>query len=258
MDDSLVSVRIHDSGVAEVTLNKPDSLNALSPALIDALTGTLRALDGNDAARVILLASSGRHFCAGADIKAMMALPIAEVVRTAFTGCCHELAAIEKPVVVAVNGYALGGGCELVEMCDIVVAASNAVFGHPEVTVGTMPGAGGSQRLPRALGKHKAMDLLLTGRTMDVAEAERAGLVSRVVEPENLLSEARAIAERIAGLSLPVLKMIKESVRSTFETPLREGLVLERGLFHRSLTFADSREGMEAFRAKRKPVFQDR
>ncbi len=258
MDQPLVTTRIHGNGVAEVTMNRPDALNALSPALIDALSAAFRALDTDDAARVILLAGAGRHFCAGADVKAMMAMPAADAVRTAFTGCCDALGAVSTPVVVAVQGYALGGGCELVEMCDVVIAAHDSVFGHPEVTVGTMPGAGGTQRLPRALGKHKAMDLLLTGRQMDAAEAERAGLVSRIVEAPRLSAEARAVADRIAGLSRPVLAMIRQSVLNAFEMPLRDGLAIERGLFHRSLTLDDSREGMAAFRDKRAPAFADR
>ncbi|MGC9369728.1 MAG: enoyl-CoA hydratase-related protein [Paracoccaceae bacterium] len=258
MDKDLVAVRLHDDGVAEVAINAPRSLNALSPELIDAMADTVHRLDRDDAARVLLLTGTGRHFCAGADIEAMLDMPVSEAVRTAFTGCCHDLAKVSKPVVAAVNGYALGGGCELVEMCDIVIAADNAVFGHPEVKLGTMPGAGGSQRLPRALGKHKALDLLMTGRTMDATEAERAGLVSRIVPAEDLLTEARAVAAELAALSQPVLKMIKASVTSTDETPLESGLALERGLFHRSLAFVDSREGMEAFKEKRDPVFKDR
>ncbi len=258
MSETLVTVQVDDDGVAEVTMNRAEALNALSPALIDALSDAFRALDRTDGARVILLSGAGRHFCAGADIGAMSALPVAELVRTAFTGCCHALAAVGKPVVAAVQGYALGGGCELVEMCDIVVAARDAVFGHPEVTVGTMPGAGGSQRLPRVLGKHKAMDLLLTGRRMDAVEAERLGLVSRVVEPDRLMPEARAVAGTVAAHPPAVLRMIKESVAAAFETNLRDGLVLERGLFHRSLTLEDAREGMMAFREKRKPVFAGR
>lgn len=257
MGKEMVTVRMHDNGVAEVVINSPKSLNALSPKLIDALTDAVHRLDRDDTARVLLLTGAGRHFCAGADIDAMLDMPLSEAVRTAFTGCCHELARVTKPVVAAVNGYALGGGCELVEMCDIVIAADNAVFGHPEVKLGTMPGAGGSQRLPRVLGRHKALDLLMTGRTMDATEAERAGLVSRIVAAEDLLSEARAVAAELAALSQPVLKMIKASVNSTDETPLESGLALERGLFHRSLALADSREGMEAFKAKRDPVFKD-
>jgi len=257
MDQSLATVDIHANGVAHVTMNRPGALNALSPDLIDALTAAFRTLDRDDAVRVVLLSGAGRHFCAGADIKAMLDMTAADAVRAAFSGCCDALAAVGKPVVAAVHGHALGGGCELVEMCDVVIAANDAVFGHPEATVGTMPGAGGTQRLPRALGKHKAMDLLLTGRLMDAAEAERAGLVSRVVAAEDLRTEARAVADRIAGLSRPVLAMIKQAVRDAFETPLRDGLRLERALFHRSLTLDDAREGMAAFRDRRPPAFAD-
>lgn len=258
MGQDLTTVTIHDDGVAEVTMNRPGALNALSPALIDALAAAFRALDQDDAARVILLAGAGRHFCAGADIKAMLDMTAADAVRTAFSGCCDALAAVRKPVVVAVHGHAVGGGCELVEMCDVVIAAHDAVFGHPEATVGTMPGAGGTQRLPRALGRHKALDLLLTGRTMDAAEAEHAGLVSRIVPAERLRAEARTVAGRIAGLSRPVLAMIKQAVNDAFETPLRDGMRLERALFHRSLTLDDAREGMAAFRDRRPPAFADR
>jgi enoyl-CoA hydratase/carnithine racemase len=254
----MVITQIHDDGVAEFGMNMPESLNALSPKLIDELTNTVCRLDRDNAARVLLLTGIGQHFCAGADINAILEMPVSEAVRTAFTGCCQELAKVTKPVIVAVNGCALGGGCELVEMCDIVVAADNAVFGHPEVTLGTMPGAGGTQRLPRALGKHKALDLLMTGRNMDVTEAERAGLVSRIVPASDLLQEARGVAGKLAAYSQPVLTMIKASVALTDEMPLESGLAPERGLFHRSLTLADSREGMNAFKAKRDPVFKDR
>ncbi|QTL04664.1 enoyl-CoA hydratase/isomerase family protein [Aquabacter sp. L1I39] len=256
MDDA-VAVQLHANGVAEVTLNRPSSLNALSPELIEALTVTVRQLDVSDAARVLLLCGAGKHFCAGANIKAMLDMSVAEAVRAGFTGCCHALAQVEKPVVAAVQGYAVGGGCELVEMCDVVIAASTAVFGHPEITLGTMPGAGGSQRLPRAIGKHKALDMLLTGRTLDAQEAERAGLVSRLCPPDGLRDEALAVAGRIASYSLPVLKLVKASAYATFNTPLEHGLPLERASFHRTLSFADAREGMEAFRDKRTAHFRD-
>lgn len=258
MAGDLVLVACRDNGVAEVTLNVPRSLNALSPKLIDALNDTVIELDRDNTVRVFLLTGTGRHFCAGADIDAMLDMSVSEAVHTGFSGSCHQLARITKPIIAAVNGHALGGGCELVEICDIVIAADNAVFGHPEVRLGVMPGAGGSQRLPRLLGRHKALDLLLTGRRMSAAEAERAGLVSRIVAAADLLSEARAVAAELAAFSLPVLKMIKASVNATSETPLESGLFMERGLFYRSLAMADSREGMSAFKEKRDPVFRDR
>lgn len=256
MDDA-VAIQIHANGVAELTMNRPGTLNALSPELIDALTEQVQQMDRSEAVRVLLLCGAGRHFCAGANIKAMLDLSVAEAVRTGFTGCCHALAQVEKPVVAAVQGYAVGGGCELVEMCDVVIAASNAVFGHPEITLGTMPGAGGSQRLPRVVGKHTALDMLLTGRTLDAQEAERAGLVSRVCSQDVLRDEALAVAGRIASFSLPVLKLVKASACATFDAPLREGLEMERARFHHTLSLADAREGMEAFRDKRPPRFRD-
>ncbi|MGQ9369512.1 enoyl-CoA hydratase-related protein [Azospirillum sp. ST 5-10] len=251
MEETLVTVRVADSGVGTVTLNRPAARNALSPALIDALAAALRALDGDPAVRVLLLAAAGPHFCAGADVRAMAAMAVEDAVHREFSGCCHALAAVTKPVVAAVQGRALGGGCELVEMADVVVAAADAAFGHPEVVLGTMPGAGGTQRLPRLVGRHKALDLLLSGRTMDAAEAERAGLVSRVVPPDRLHAEAQALAERLAGLAPSVLRLIKEAVRAAEETPLAAGLALERALFHRSLAGEEARAGMAAFLAGR-------
>ncbi|WP_051340950.1 enoyl-CoA hydratase-related protein [Azospirillum halopraeferens] len=257
-DDAPVIVRPVGEGVVQVTLNRPEALNALSPALIDALAAALARLDADAAVRVLLLAGAGRHFCAGADVRALAAMPAEQAVRTGFAGCCEALAAVTKPVVAAVHGHCLGGGCELVEMCDVVIAADTAVFGHPEVRLGTMPGAGGTQRLPRAVGRARALDLLLTGRLMDAAEAERAGLVSRVVPAERLLPEALAAAAGIAALSAPVAAMIKAAVRAADDMPLAAGLAVERGLFHRTLTLDDAREGMAAFLEKRPPVFTGR
>lgn len=253
----LVLEAVGQGGVAEVTLNRPQALNALSRPLIARLTDVLRRLDAAPEVRVILLSGAGRHFCAGADLKEMQEIPAAEALAEDFAGCCATLAEIGKPVLAAIHGCAFGGGCELVEMADIVLAATDARFAHPEITVGTMPGAGGTQRLPRALGKHKALDLLLTGRSMDAEEAERAGLVSRLVPPDRLTADARAVALEIAGFSMPALRLIKQAVAAGFSTPLRDGLVLERALFHRSLTSADCREGMAAFLDKRPARFTD-
>lgn len=256
MNENLIGVQVQPHGVAHVVLKRPQAYNALSRELIDSLTRAIRTLDEAADARVLLLLGEGRHFCAGADIKDMAGIGAEEALASGFTGCCHQLAAVRKPVVCAVQGLALGGGCELVEMCDIVIAASDAAFGHPEVTVGTMPGAGGTQRLPRAIGKHKAMDLLLTGRTITAEDAERSGLVSRIVPPERLMEEAETVAGHLAQFSGAVLRMIKESVLNAFATPLPDGLAMERAFFHRSLALEDSREGMAAFREKRPARFR--
>jgi enoyl-CoA hydratase/carnithine racemase len=258
MSDDLIQVDVNGHGVAHIALNRPDALNALSRQLTEQLAEAVQALDRAPEVRVLLLSSRGRHFCAGADIKEMSGIDAAEALRTGFTGCCHQLAAVSKPVVCAVQGRALGGGCELVEMCDVVIAAADAAFAHPEVTLGAMPGAGGTQRLPRAVGRHKALDLLLTGRAMGAEEAERVGLVSRIVPPDRLMDEALEVARHLARLSLPALRMIKEGVGAAFDTPLRDGLAIERALFHRSLALDDAREGMAAFLEKRRPAFTGR
>lgn len=258
MSGDPIELSVSEDGVARVALNRPDSFNALSRALITRLADAVGRLDADPAVRVLLLSGNGRHFCAGADLKEMEGIGAAEALVSGFTGCCHQLAAVAKPVVCAVQGQALGGGCELVEMCDVVIAADSAGFSHPEATVGLMPGAGGTQRLARALGRHKALDLLLTGRRMGAEEAERAGLVSRIVPADRLAEEALAVARQLAGLSAPVLAMIKQAVGTAFETPLRDGLALERALFHRALALEDGREGMAAFREKRAARFAGR
>lgn len=255
MGDDPIDLTVSGDGVAHIALNRPEAFNALSRALTGRLADAVRQLDADPAVRVLLLTGNGRHFCAGADLKEMEGIGAGEALATGFTGCCHELAAAGKPVVCAVQGHALGGGCELVEMCDIVLAADSASFSHPEVTVGLMPGAGGTQRLARATGRHKALDLLLTGRRMTAEEAERAGLVSRIVPADRLEAEALAVARQLAALSGPVLAMIKQAVGTAFETPLRDGLLLERALFHRALALEDGREGMAAFREKRPARF---
>lgn len=257
MNTDLVTVAVAE-GVATVVLNRPEALNALSMPLVAALTSTLDRLESDPAAKVILLAGAGRHFAAGADIGEMLDMTVAEVAATDFAGCCTRLVGCAKPIIAAVQGAALGGGCELVEMCDVVIAAESARFGHPEITLATMPGAGGTQRLPRAMGKAKALDLLLTGRTMAATEAERAGLVSRVVADAALMDEALAVARRIAGFSAPVLRAVKQAVGAAFRTGLDDGLLLERSLFHLTFATADRREGMAAFLAKRPPHWADR
>lgn len=242
--------------VALVTLNRPQRRNALSQAMIGELAEALDALDGDHAVKVVLLAAAGPHFCAGADIQEMLEISAAEALLSDFAGCCTRLGGVAKPVVVAVQGMALGGGCELVEMCDIVVAAETARFGHPESHLATLPGGGGSQRLTRAVGKALAMDLLLTGRSLSAAEAQAAGLVSRVVPEARLLDEAFGIAIRLAEGSAPVLRMIKRAVLAAARDD--DGLALERSLFQQSFVLHDHQEGIQAFLEKRPALFQDR
>lgn len=257
MDYEMISVEI-EGKVAILTIRRPRALNALCDGLVAEMNDALCRIGENPEAAVLLLTGGPNVFAAGADLKEMARKSYVEVLEADFSGCCEKLADFDLPVVGAVAGYALGGGCELVEMCDVVVAADTARFGHPEITVGTMPGAGGTQRLPRALGKAKAMDLLLTGRMMDAAEAERAGLVSRVVAEDNLIAEARGVAERIASYSRPVLKLMKKAVLKAFSMPLPEGLDFERKMFQMTFGLEDRKEGMEAFTEKRKPRFAGR
>lgn len=247
-----------ESRVAIVTLRRPKALNALCDGLVAELDRALDALDADPEVGALVLTGGEDVFAAGADLKEMAGKTLFDVVAADFSGCSRRLADFGLPVIAAVAGYALGGGCELVEMCDIVIAADTARFGHPEITVGTMPGAGGTQRLPRAVGKHKAMDLLLSGRTMDAAEAERAGLVSRVVPRADLLATARAVARAVASHSRPVLKLLKQAVLQSQALPLHQGLVFERRLFQMTFGLDDRREGMEAFLQRRKPQFRHR
>lgn len=244
-------------GVGRIVLQRAEALNALSRAFCDEIDAAVVALDASPGVQVILISSALKHFCAGADIREMAGITHEEAVAEAFTGCVKALADVRKPVVVAVNGLAAGGGCELVEMCDIVVAAESARFCHPEITLAAMPGAGGTQRLARVVGKHVAMDLLLTGRALNAQEALAAGLVSRVVPDAALASTALAIARQIAGFSSPVACRIKDSVRST-QTGLAEGLLAERDRFHRCFLEDDFREGLQAFMDKRAPIFRQR
>jgi enoyl-CoA hydratase len=242
--------------VGLVTLNRPKALNALNDQLMDELGSALLAFDGDDAIGAIVLTGSDKAFAAGADIGAMATWSYMDVFKSDYiTRNWEAIRRVRKPVIAAVAGYALGGGCELVMMCDIVIAADNARFGQPEIKLGIMPGAGGSQRLPRAVGKAKAMDLILTARMMDAAEAERAGLVSRVVPAGKLLDEALAVAAVIAGFSAPSVMMAKEAVNRAYEAPLAEGLLFERRLFHSLFATEDQKEGMSAFVQKRPPNF---
>jgi len=245
--------------VGLITLNRPKQLNALNDALMDELSAALGAYDADDAIGAIVITGSERAFAAGADIQAMKDYSYMDVYRGDFiTRNWERLRTVRKPVIAAVGGVALGGGCELAMMCDIVLAADSARFGQPEIKLGVIPGAGGTQRLPRAVGKSKAMDLILTGRMMDAQEAERAGLVARVVPADKLLDEALAVATVICEYSLPVVMMAKESINRAFESSLGDGIHFERRLFHSLFATEDQKEGMRAFAEKRKPSFRNR
>jgi len=245
--------------VGLVTLHRPKALNALNDALMDELGAALLAFDKDEDIGCIVITGSERAFAAGADIGMMAKYSFMDVYKGDYiTRNWETLRRIRKPVIAAVAGYALGGGCELAMTCDFIIAADSARFGQPEVKLATIPGAGGTQRLPRAVSKAKAMDLCLTARMMDAAEAERAGLVSRVVPADKLLDEALAAAETIAGFSLPVVMMIKESVNAAYETTLSEGVHFERRLFHSTFASEDQKEGMAAFVEKRSPDFKHR
>lgn len=241
-----------------IRLNRPQALNALNSQLVSELTDALRAFDKDDAIGAIVLTGSEKAFAAGADIKEMQNLTFAEAYGQDFLGEAEGVSAIRKPIIAAVSGYTLGGGCELAMMCDFIIAADNAKFGQPEITLGIIPGIGGTQRLARFVGKSKAMDMVLTGRMMDAAEAERCGLVSRVVAPDVLLDEALKAAERIASFSQLSVMMAKESVNRAFETTLQEGLRYERRSFQALFATEDQKEGMAAFVDKRTPSFTNR
>jgi len=245
--------------VGLITLNRPKALNALNDALIDELGAALAAFDADEAIGCMVVTGSEKAFAAGADIGAMAEWDYMRVYKTNYISRnWDQVARCRKPIIAAVAGFALGGGCELAMMCDMIFAADTAKFGQPEIKLGILPGAGGTQRLPRAVGKAKAMDMCLTSRFIDAAEAERCGLVARVVPADKLLEEALAAAETIAGFPQPVVMMIKESVNRAFESSLQEGLLFERRTFHAAFATEDQKEGMAAFVAKRKPVFKDR
>jgi len=245
--------------VGLITLNRPQAMNALCDALMVELGAALRAFDADDLVGAIVLTGSEKAFAAGADIKEMKDRDFAAVAKDDFIGNRWEtILEIRKPVIAAVAGFALGGGCELAMMCDTIIAADTARFGQPEITLGVIPGAGGTQRLTRAVGKAKAMEMILTGRMMDAAEAERAGLVSRIVPAAELVAEAVKVAEKIATLSRPAVAMAKEAVNVAFETALSEGVRFERRVFQSCFALADRAEGMAAFVEKRKPVFTHR
>jgi enoyl-CoA hydratase len=241
-----------------ITLNRPEALNALNTRLVSELAAAARAFDADDSIGVIVITGSERAFAAGADIKEMAEKDANDMaMHNPFAGL-EEFARVRTPLVAAVAGYALGGGCELAMMCDVVLAADTATFGQPEINLGVIPGLGGTQRLTRAIGPAKAAELVLTGRTMDAAEAERSGLVSRVVPAAELLAEASVVAESIASKSLPVLYAAKDALRAAQETTLAEGLRFEKRTFASLFALADQKEGMAAFREKRTPEFRHR
>ena len=245
--------------VGQITLNRPKQLNALNAKLMQELSQALYAYAGDPGIGAMLISGSEKAFAAGADIAAMKDFSYMDAYMADYiTRDWEHIRRIRKPVIAAVAGYALGGGNELALMCDIVIAADNAKFGQPEINLGVMPGAGGTQRLPRAVGKAKAMDMCLTARQMDAQEAERAGLVSRVVPLDKLMEEALAVAQKVAGYSLPVAMMIKESINRAYEAPLSEGILFERRVFHSQFALEDQKEGMAAFVEKRKPGFKHR
>jgi enoyl-CoA hydratase len=244
--------------VGLVTLNRPQALNALNAALIAELNQALDDFEANETIGCIVLTGSEKTFAAGADIEEMQDRVFPQTYVDDFIAALDRVAGRRKPIVAAVAGFALGGGCELAMMCDIIIAADTARFGQPEIKLGIMPGWGGTQRLTRVVGKAKAMDMCLTGRMMDAHEAERSGLVARVVPAADLLTEAMKTAETIASLSLPIVMMTKESVNRAYETTLAEGIRFERRLFYSAFATADQKEGMAAFLEKRAPHFKNR
>jgi len=241
--------------VALITLNRPKALNALCDALVGELTAHLHALDSDPAVGAIVITGSERAFAAGADIKEMASRTFPDTYASNMLGAWHQVSKMRTPIIAAVNGFALGGGCELAMMCDIILAGDKARFGQPEILLGTIPGCGGTQRLTRAVGKSKAMELVLTGDQISAQDAEKAGLVSRVVPAEELVPKAIEVADKIAALSKPIAMMAKEAVNASFESSLEEGIRFERRLFHQTFATKDQKEGMDAFVNKRKPNF---
>jgi enoyl-CoA hydratase len=244
--------------VGLVTLNRPQALNALNQALVAELNAAIDAYEADDGIGCIVITGSEKAFAAGADIKEMQAKTYMEAYKEDFITTWERITRARKPVIAAVSGFALGGGCELAMMCDFIIASDTAKFGQPEIRLGVMPGAGGTQRLARFVGKSKAMEMCLTGRMMDAAEAERCGLVSRIVPTADLVAEAIKAGEAIAAMSMPAVMMTKESVNRAFETTLAEGIRFERRVFHAMFATEDQKEGMAAFAEKRKPTFKNR
>ena len=259
MSHEFILVRTEAEKVGIITLNRPKQLNALNDGLMNELGAALKAYDADPAIGCMIITGSEKAFAAGADIGAMAGYGFAEAYGQDFiTRNWEQIRSVRKPVIAAVSGFALGGGCELAMMCDLLIAADNARFGQPEIKLGIIPGAGGTQRLPRAVGKAKAMDLTLTGRMMDAQEAERSGLVSRVVPLAQLMDEALAVALTICDHSQLATMAAKETINRAFEGTLSDGLMFERRLFHALFATADQKEGMDAFVNKRKPVFRHR
>ena len=251
-------VEPHDA-VTLIRLNRPEALNALNSTLLAELSDALDHAAADDGVRCLVITGSERAFAAGADIKEMSDKSYAQMFKSDFFGdAARRIEGFRKPIIAAVAGYALGGGCELAMLCDFIIAADTAKFGQPEINLGVMPGIGGSQRLTRFVGKSKAMEMCLTGRNMDAAEAERAGLVSRVVPAADLMAEAMKAAQNIAEKSVPIVMMTKESVNVAYETTLHEGIRFERRVFHSMFATDDQKEGMAAFSEKRKPDFRDK
>ncbi len=248
-----------DDYIATITLNRPDALNALNMKLLDEVCKALEDADASDKVRCIIITGSNKAFAAGADITEMSDLTFVDVMhKDLFASEATRLNNTRKPIIAAVAGYALGGGCELAMMCDFIIAADNAKFGQPEINLGVIAGMGGTQRLTRFVGKSKAMDMHLTGRFMDAEEAERAGLVSRVVPAKKLMEEARAAAEKITEKSQLAAIAAKEAVNRSYETTMEEGILFERRLFHSLFATEDQKEGMEAFQEKREAQFRDK
>ncbi len=248
-----------DDHVCLIKLNRPDAMNALNQSVLDEVCTALEEADANEKVRCTVLTGSEKAFAAGADVKEMSEMSFVEVASIdLFADAAQRLAKLRKPVIAAVSGYALGGGCELAMACDFIIASDTAKFGQPEINLGVMPGLGGTQRLPRAVGKSKAMDMNLTGRFMTAEEAERAGLVSRVVPAKKLMEEAMGAAQKIAEKSQIATLAIKESVDRSYEATLDEGLLFERRVFHSMFATEDQKEGMSAFLEKREPQFRDK
>ena len=259
MSFEMIQLRTEAQRVGIVTLNRPRQLNALNDQLMDELGTALKAFDADPAIGCMVITGSEKAFAAGADIGAMASYSFADVYKGDYiTRNWEQIRQVRKPVIAAVSGFALGGGCELAMMCDFIIAADNARFGQPEIKLGIIPGAGGTQRLPRAVGKAKAMDMVLTGRMMDAAEAERAGLVSRVVPLDKLMDETLAAALMICDYSQVAVMAAKETVNRAFESGLSDGVMFERRLFHALFATQDQKEGMDAFVAKRKAAFVHR
>ena len=245
------------SKVALITLNRPEALNALSKDLITDLNDALEIIENDETISVIVITGSSKAFAAGADIKEMLSKSFIDIVNNDFIKPWEQISYCNKPTIAAVDGYALGGGCELAMMCDLLIANENTKFGQPEINLGVFPAAGGTQRLPKAIGKAKAMDMILTGRMIGAIEAEKLGLVSRIIPSEGFIEKVLEIAFEIAEKSLPALKMAKDAINSSYENSLSQGIVYERRLFRSSFSLEDRKEGMKAFIDKRKAIFKN-